>query len=118
MKFRARRLNSAAKIHMNFCCKRTLRTKIPVKQAVIVSTARTPIGKAYRGGFNSLAGATLGAASVSEAVRRAGIDPGEVEDVVMGCALQQGATPNFKYETGCARGRPGLERGPKTTGKR
>ncbi|MBN7798637.1 acetyl-CoA C-acyltransferase [Parahaliea mediterranea] len=63
-----------------------------MKEAVIVSTARTPIGKAYRGGFNNLGGASLGAASVSEAVRRAGIDPAEVEDVVMGCALQQGAT--------------------------
>ncbi|MFK8021787.1 MAG: acetyl-CoA C-acyltransferase [Pseudomonadales bacterium] len=60
--------------------------------AVIVSTARTPIGKAYRGGFNNLGGASLGAASVAEAVRRAGIDPGMVEDVIMGSALQQGAT--------------------------
>lgn len=60
--------------------------------AVIVSTARTPIGKAYRGSFNNLGGASLGAASVAEAVRRAGIDPAEVEDVIMGSALQQGAT--------------------------
>ena len=60
--------------------------------AVIVSTARTPIGKAYRGGFNNLGGASLGAASVAEAVKRAGIDPAEVDDVIMGCALQQGAT--------------------------
>ena len=60
--------------------------------AVIVSTARTPIGKAYRGGFNNLAGASLGAASVSEAIKRAGIDAGEVDDVIMGAALQQGAT--------------------------
>lgn len=63
-----------------------------MKEAVIVSTARTPIGKAYRGGFNNLAGPTLGAAAVSEAVRRAGIDAAEVDDVVMGCALQQGST--------------------------
>ena len=63
-----------------------------MSDAVIVSTARTPIGKAYRGGFNNLSGATLGAASVTEAVRRAGIDPAEVEDVIMGAALQQGAT--------------------------
>ncbi|MCP4210461.1 MAG: acetyl-CoA C-acyltransferase, partial [Halieaceae bacterium] len=61
-------------------------------EAVIVSTARTPIGKAYRGGFNNLAGATLGAASVSAAVERAGIDPSRVDDVIMGSALQQGAT--------------------------
>jgi acetyl-CoA C-acetyltransferase len=63
-----------------------------MSEAVIVSTARTPIGKAYRGGFNNLAGATLGAASVSAAVERAGIDPGRVDDVIMGAALQQGAT--------------------------
>ena len=63
-----------------------------MREAVIVATARTPIGKAYRGGFNNLAGASLGAASVSEAVRRAGIDPARVDDVIMGCAMQQGAT--------------------------
>ena len=63
-----------------------------MKEAVIVSTARTPIGRAYRGGFNNLAGATLGAAAVEEAVKRAGIDPGSVEDVIMGCALTQGST--------------------------
>ncbi|MEM1403605.1 MAG: acetyl-CoA C-acyltransferase [Pseudomonadota bacterium] len=63
-----------------------------MREAVIVSTARTPIGKAYRGGFNNLAGPTLGAAAVSEAVRRAGIEGAEVDDVVMGCALQQGST--------------------------
>jgi acetyl-CoA C-acetyltransferase len=61
-------------------------------EAVIVSTARTPIGKAYRGGFNNLGGASLGAASVAEVVKRAGIDPARVEDVIMGSALQQGAT--------------------------
>jgi acetyl-CoA C-acetyltransferase len=62
------------------------------KEAVIVATARTPIGKAYRGGFNNLGGASLGAASVAEVVKRAGIDPSRIEDVIMGCALQQGAT--------------------------
>jgi len=62
-----------------------------MKEAVIVSTARTPIGKAYRGGFNNLGGASLGAASVAEAVKRAGIDPSRIEDIVMGSALQQGA---------------------------
>ena len=61
-------------------------------EAVIVSTARTPIAKAYRGSFNNLGGASLGAASVAEAVKRAGIDPAEVDDVIMGAALQQGAT--------------------------
>lgn len=63
-----------------------------MKDAVIVSTARTPIAKAYRGGFNNLSGASLGAASVAEAVRRAGIEPGQIEDVIMGSALQQGTT--------------------------
>ena len=63
-----------------------------MREAVIVSTARTPIGKAYRGGFNNLAGATLGAASVAEAVRRAGVDPARVDDVIMGSAMQQGTT--------------------------
>jgi len=63
-----------------------------MREAVIVTTARTPIGKAYRGGFNNLGGASLGAASVAEAVKRAGIDPARVEDVIIGCALQQGAT--------------------------
>lgn len=63
-----------------------------MRDAVIVSTARTPIGKAYRGGFNNLAAPTLGAAAVAEAVRRAGVDPSEVEDVIMGAALQQGST--------------------------
>jgi acetyl-CoA C-acetyltransferase len=60
--------------------------------AVIVSTARTPIAKAFRGGYNNLGGATLGAASVAEAVKRAGIDPSMIDDVIMGSALQQGAT--------------------------
>jgi acetyl-CoA C-acetyltransferase len=63
-----------------------------MREAVIVSTARTPIGKAFRGGFNNLGGASLGAASVAEAVKRAGIDPARIEDVIMGSALQQGAT--------------------------
>ena len=63
-----------------------------MREAVIVSTARTPIAKAYRGGFNNLGGATLGAAAVAEVVKRAGIDPARVEDVIMGSALQQGAT--------------------------
>lgn len=63
-----------------------------MKEAVIVSTARTPIAKAYRGGFNNLGGASLGAASVAEVIRRAGIDPARVDDVIIGSALQQGAT--------------------------
>ncbi|MEM6827714.1 MAG: acetyl-CoA C-acyltransferase, partial [Pseudomonadota bacterium] len=61
------------------------------RDAVIVSTARTPIGRAYKGGFNATPGATLGAYSLSAAVERAGIDPAEIDDVVWGSALQQGA---------------------------
>ncbi|MBI4638617.1 MAG: acetyl-CoA C-acyltransferase, partial [Candidatus Rokubacteria bacterium] len=60
--------------------------------AVIVSTARTPIGKAYRGAFNNTHGAVLGGHVISHAVERAGIAPGEVEDVIMGCAMPEGAT--------------------------
>ncbi|MBI1773968.1 MAG: acetyl-CoA C-acyltransferase [Proteobacteria bacterium] len=60
--------------------------------AVIVSTARTPIGRAYRGAFNNTHGASLGGHVVAEAIKRAGIAPGEVEDVLMGCAMPEGAT--------------------------
>ena len=61
-------------------------------EAVIVSTARTPIGKAYRGALNATEGATLLGHAIANAVSRAGVDPGEIEDVVMGCAVQQGTT--------------------------
>jgi acetyl-CoA C-acetyltransferase len=61
-------------------------------EAVIVSTARTPIGRAYRGAFNDTQAQALAGHVVTEAVRRAGIDPAEVEDVVLGAALQQGST--------------------------
>src|SRR5215468_7351651 len=60
--------------------------------AVIVSTARTPIGKAFRGAFNMTHGAVLGGHVVRHAVERAGVEPGEVEDVVMGCAMPERAT--------------------------
>ena len=60
--------------------------------AVIVSTARTPIGRAYRGAFNNTHGATLAGHVIATAVQRAGIEPGEVEDVILGCALPEGAT--------------------------
>jgi acetyl-CoA C-acetyltransferase len=60
--------------------------------AVIVSTARTPIGKAFRGAFNMTHGAVLGGHVVKHAVARAGVDPGEVDDVVMGCAMPERAT--------------------------
>ncbi len=60
--------------------------------AVIVSTARTPIGKAQRGAFNVTHGADLGGHVIRAAIERAGIDPASVEDVVMGCANPEGAT--------------------------
>ena len=60
--------------------------------AVIVSTARTPIGKAYRGAFNNTHGADMGGHVISHAVKRAGVEPAEVEDVILGCALPEGAT--------------------------
>jgi acetyl-CoA C-acetyltransferase len=63
-----------------------------MREAVIVSTARTPIGRAYRGAFNDTQAQSLGGHAVAQAVKRAGIDPAEIEDVVMGAALQQGST--------------------------
>ncbi|WP_242116515.1 acetyl-CoA C-acyltransferase [Sphingomonas lacusdianchii] len=61
-----------------------------MRSAVIVSTARTPIGRAYRGAFNNLPAPTLAAHSIRAAVERAGIEGGEVDDVLFGAALQQG----------------------------
>jgi acetyl-CoA C-acetyltransferase len=63
-----------------------------MKDAVIVSTARTPIGRAYRGAFNNTQGQSLAGHAIREAVNRAGVDPAEVDDVVLGCAMQQGST--------------------------
>jgi acetyl-CoA C-acetyltransferase len=65
-----------------------------MREAVIVAARRSPIGKAYRGAFNNTYGATLGAHAISAAIAQAGIDPGEVDDIAMGCALQQGTTGN------------------------
>ncbi len=61
-----------------------------VRDAVIVSTARTPIGRAYKGAFNATPGATLGALSLAPAIERAGIEAGQIDDVVWGCVLTQG----------------------------
>ncbi len=61
-------------------------------EAVIVSTARTPIGKAYRGAFNNTHGADIGGHVLKHAVERAGVEPGEVEDVILGCGGPEGAT--------------------------
>jgi acetyl-CoA acetyltransferases len=62
--------------------------------ALIVSTARTPLAKSWKGSFNMTHGATLGGHAVQHAIARAGIDPAEVEDVLMGCANPEGATGN------------------------
>ncbi|KPL69240.1 acetyl-CoA acetyltransferase [Erythrobacter sp. SG61-1L] len=67
-----------------------------MRDAVIVSTARTAIGRAYKGAFNATQGPTLGSHSLKAAVERAGVEGGEVEDLVWGCALPQGSqTPNI-----------------------
>jgi acetyl-CoA C-acetyltransferase len=65
-----------------------------MKQAVIVSTARTGLAKSVRGGFNQTHGAVMGGHAVKHAIARAGIEPGEVEDVYMGCGFPEGATGN------------------------
>ena len=63
-----------------------------MREAVIVSTARTPLAKSWRGAFNMTHGAALGATAVAAALQRAGLDGSEVEDVMMGCAYPEGAT--------------------------
>src|SRR5581483_3837179 len=65
-----------------------------MKQAVIVSTARTGLAKSLRGGFNQTHGAVMGGHAVKHAIARAGVEPGEVEDVFMGCGFPEGATGN------------------------
>ena len=76
-------------------------------EAVIVSTARTPIGKAYRGAFNDTDAPSMAGHAIAAAVERAGIEPGEVDDVVMGCAMQQGSTgQNIGRTAGVAAGLP------------
>ncbi len=65
-----------------------------MREAVIVSAARTPIGKAFRGAFNQTSGATLAGHAVRHAIERAGIDPAEIDDVVIGSGLPEGSTGN------------------------
>ncbi|MGD8579962.1 MAG: acetyl-CoA C-acyltransferase [Lysobacterales bacterium] len=78
-----------------------------MREAVIVSTARTPIGRAYRGAFNNTDAPTLGGHAIRHAVEKAGLEPGEVEDVVMGCALPQGSqSPNIARLAALAGGLP------------
>ena len=84
-----------------------------MRDAVIVSTARTGMGKAYKGAFNSTPGATLGAYALAPAIERAGIEPGEVDDVLWGSALQQGTQAGnlarqVALKTGCPIGTSGM----------
>ena len=78
-----------------------------MKEAVIVSTARTPIGKAFKGAFNNTASPTMGAFAVNAAIERSGIDPARVEDLIMGSTLQSGtAGYNLGRMTAFAAGLP------------
>jgi acetyl-CoA C-acetyltransferase len=84
-----------------------------VVDAVIVSTARTPLAKSWRGSFNLTHGATLGGHVVQAAMQRAGVDPGAVEDVLMGCANPEGATGfniarQIALRAGCPVTTPGM----------
>jgi acetyl-CoA C-acetyltransferase len=80
---------------------------LEVREAVIVSTARTPIGKAYKGAFNNTGGVELASFAVGEAVRRSGLDPKEIEDVVLGCAMPEGTTGNnIAYQAALRAGLP------------
>ena len=71
-----------------------------MREAVIVSTARTPIGKAYRGAFNDTESPSMVAPVVQEAIKRAGVEPAEIDDLIMGAALQQG-TQGFNVGRQC-----------------
>lgn len=78
-----------------------------MREAVIVSVARTPIGKAYRGAFNDLTAPSLASVAVTAAVERAGVDPSEIEDCIFGAALQQGSQGmNFGRQVAMAAGLP------------
>ncbi|MDG0969233.1 MAG: acetyl-CoA C-acyltransferase [Porticoccaceae bacterium] len=78
-----------------------------MKEAVIVSAARTPIGKAFRGAFNNLESPSMSSFAVAAAVERAGIDPAEIDDCIMGAAMQQGTqTMNLGRQVAMASGLP------------
>ena len=84
-----------------------------MRDAVIVSTARTAIGRAYKGGFNATPGATLGAHALQPAIERAKVEPDEVDDVIWGAALQQGAQAGniarqVALRSGCPIGTSGM----------
>src|SRR5437868_14104041 len=82
-------------------------------EAVIVSTARTPLCKSWRGAFNMTHGATMGGHALSCAIKRAGLDPAEIDDVIMGCANPEGATGwniarQIALRAGCPITTPGM----------
>ena len=78
-----------------------------MRRAAIVSAARTPIGRAYRGAFNNLEAPTLGAVAIRSAVERAGVEAADVDDVIMGCAMPQGTQfPNIGRLTALRAGLP------------
>jgi acetyl-CoA C-acetyltransferase len=78
-----------------------------LEDAVIVSTARTPVGRAYKGVFNATHGATMGSIAIALAIERAHLDPAEIEDVIIGCALQEGASgSNVARQSGLRAGLP------------
>lgn len=78
-----------------------------MKEAVIVSTARTPIGRAYKGALNNTNSPTMAGWAIEAAVKKAGIDPAEVDDCIMGCALPQGSSsPNIGRLAAMAGGLP------------
>ena len=65
-----------------------------MREAVIVSTARTGLAKSHRGGFNNTGGAAMAGHAIKHSIERAGIEPAEVEEVVLGCGTPQGTTGN------------------------
>ena len=78
-----------------------------MREAVIVSTARTPIGRAYKGAYNDTYAPTLTGQVIQAAVERAGINPAEVDDCIIGCAMQQGTqSPNIGRLAALAGGLP------------
>ena len=78
-----------------------------MKEAVIVSAARTPIGRAFRGAFNNLQSPSMSSHAITAAVARAGVDPAEIDDCIMGAAMQQGTqTMNLGRQAAMASGLP------------
>lgn len=76
------------------------------REAVIVSVARTPIGRAYRGAFNATPAPTLAAHALKAAVERSGVDPGEIEDCIVGAAMPQGGQHTIGRTAALAAGLP------------